>query len=216
MNSLVINPTLQDVQRALALPNFDVMTAWMRMAPAFRPMERPPDFEGQPKPAGVFLLLYPYNDALTFLLTRRTESVATHKGQISLPGGAQEAGETIAQAALRETCEELHICLDEGRLIGALTPLYVIVSDFLIHPFVGYVPTQPTFQPDPVEVAGVLEFPLPQLLDNTIKATERWNLRGLEADVPFYRIHGQTVWGATAIILSEFEGRLRQVLDQQG
>ncbi len=206
------HPTLADVQCALALPDFDVLVAWERMFPSSRPIELPSRRDGQAKPAGVLLLLYPSDGMLTFALTRRTEHVATHKGQISLPGGAQEQDEILCQTALRETCEELHVCLDETCLIGALAPLFVAASEFVIHPFVGYIPHHPTFEPDPIEVAEVLEVPLPLFLDEGIKTVERWDRHGREMDVPFYRIHGQTVWGATAIILSEFEGRLRSVM----
>jgi len=207
-------PTLDDVRRALALPGFDHVAAWLRMAPRRRPLERPDDQAGQARLAGVLILLYPRQGALTFALTRRTEIVATHKGQISLPGGAQEPGETLAQAALRETCEEIGVCLDESCLVGALTHMYLSVSDFDIYPFVSIVPERPDFRPDPAEVAGMLEFPLPLLVDDSIKETEHWNLRGMELDVPFYRLDGQVVWGATAAILSEFEVRLRTALGE--
>lgn len=211
-SQLATHPTLSDVRRALALPDFDVLAAWKRMFPSLRPVEHPSETNSQARPAGVLLLLYPSHDVLTFTLTRRTEHVATHKGQISLPGGARERDELPRQTALRETCEEIHVCLDETCLIGALTPLYVAASEFIVHPFVGYIPSRPLFEPDPIEVAEVLEVPLPLFLDEGTKTVERWNRHGQEVDVPFYRIHGQTVWGATAIILSEFEGRLRSAM----
>jgi 8-oxo-dGTP pyrophosphatase MutT (NUDIX family) len=204
--------TLDHVRRALALTGFDHVSAWRRMVPRDRRLERLPSQPGRVRLAGVLILLYPYAGSLAFALTRRTESVATHKGQISLPGGAQEPGETPGQAALRETCEEIGVCLDESCLVGALTHMYLGVSDFDLYPFVGIVAQRPDFRPNPAEVAGMLEFPLPLLVDDSIKETERWNLRGVELDVPFYRLDGQIVWGATAAILSEFEGRLRTIL----
>jgi 8-oxo-dGTP pyrophosphatase MutT (NUDIX family) len=201
------------VRQALALPGFNHVRAWLRMAPNPRPLYRTPGRPGAARPAGVLLLLYPLDGALTLVLTRRTEHVATHKGQISLPGGAQDAGDASPQqAALREVCEELDICLDDIQMIGSLTPLYVLVSDFEIYPYVGFTARRPDFNPQPEEVAEVLELPLRSLLDDTLKRTERWNVRGLEMDVPFYRVAGHAVWGATAIILSELEGRLRAVL----
>lgn len=212
MSQITARPTLADVQSALTLPDFDVLVAWKRMVPSLHPAGYPSEGNLQAKPAGVLLLLYPSDNTLTFALTRRTEYVATHKGQISLPGGAQEQNELPRQTALRETCEEIRACLDETCLIGALTPLYVAASDFVIYPFVGYAPHRPAFEPDPVEVAEVLEVPLPLFLNEDIKTVERWNRYGVEMDVPFYRIHGQTVWGVTAIILSEFEGRLRSTM----
>ena len=191
------NLTLDDVHQALTLSDFDVMAAWMRMVPSYRLMQRPHNLKGRAKLAGVLILLYPLDGVLTFVLTRRTETVATHKGQVSLPGGAQEPGETLYQTAIRETCEELLISLhkDEIELLGALSPLYVSVSDFEIHP---------------------LELSLPMLLDDSTKTKEHWNIQGLAADIPFYRVAGHAVWGATAVMLSEFEGRLRAVINSPG
>jgi 8-oxo-dGTP pyrophosphatase MutT (NUDIX family) len=205
---MVSSVTLDDVRRAVALAEFDVEGAWMRMAPISRPLNRPTQRLGTVRPAGVLILLYPHEGRLHFALTKRTETVATHKGQISLPGGAQEVGETPGEAALREACEEIGVC--EGvELIGALTPLYVIVSDFEIHPFIGYLPERPVFYPDPREVEAVLEMPLDDLINDSIKETERWSLQGMELDVTFYRLGEHPVWGATAIILSEMESRVR-------
>ena len=213
MVSTRIEPTVDNIRQALALPDFDARSAWLKMAPMPRPLERPPEMAGVVRLAGVLLLLYPHAGGLTFSLTRRTDTLAHHKGQVSLPGGGRENEETLAQTALRETCEEIHVCLDESCLLGALTPLYLIVSDFEISPFVGYAAARPTFEPDPVEVAEMVEMPLALLIDDTVKATERWTFRGTEMDVPFYHVKGHKIWGATAAILSEFEWRLRTVLN---
>jgi 8-oxo-dGTP pyrophosphatase MutT (NUDIX family) len=208
-------PDLKDVRRALALPNFDVASARARMIPRQRDMRRPPHLEGQAKLAAVLILLYPTEQGLAFPLTRRTELVASHKGQISLPGGAQEPGEdSLVKVAMREVCEEIGVCRQDIEVIGQLGPLYVPASDFEIHPFVGCLPSRPRFRPDPVEVAEILEMPLPLLLDDSIKALEHWSYPDFDMDVPFYRLQGQVIWGATAIILSEFEERLRQAMSQ--
>jgi 8-oxo-dGTP pyrophosphatase MutT (NUDIX family) len=212
MSFEVARPTLDDVREALALPNFNPARAQLHMAPLYRPLRRPDSVPGQPHVGSVLVLLYPLNGALTFVLTRRTEAVATHKGQISFPGGMQERGEMLEQTAIRETCEELHVYLKEDILLGHLTELYIPPSDFEVHPFVAYMPERPAFRPDPIEVAEVLELSLPTLLDDSIKAREVWTIRGQEVEVPFYRVGGYAVWGATAIMLSEFEHRLRAVL----
>jgi 8-oxo-dGTP pyrophosphatase MutT (NUDIX family) len=205
--------TLDQVREALNLNNFDVMSAWKQMAPQSRRMVPPTGQKNKVRPASVLILLYPLNGELTFVLTRRADTLPHHTGQISLPGGAREPGETDNQTALRETAEELQINVEAVELIGHLAPLYVAASNYHIHPVVGYLPQQPHFKPDPVEVAEVLEMSLPMLLDETIKEIETWTLHGLKVDVPFYRVHQQIVWGATAIMLSEFEGRLRAVLN---
>jgi 8-oxo-dGTP pyrophosphatase MutT (NUDIX family) len=183
----------------------------MRMAP-LSPDGPAPKLSGTARVAGVLLLLFPGSGGLSFFLTRRTETVATHKGQISLPGGAREKDESAQQASLRETCEEIGVCRDDIEIVGTLTPLYVIVSDFYIHPFVGYLSQRPEVEADPVEVAQVIEMPLAELLDESIKVIEQWDLSGFLLDVPFYRVGGLPVWGATAIMLSEFEVRLRAVM----
>lgn len=202
--------TLDLVRRALALPGFDHEAAWQRMAPRPRVMRRSPDLPGQARPAAVLLLLYPAGDNLAFILTRRTETVAAHRGQISLPGGAHDAGDASLEAtALRETEEELAIHPDQVELLGSLAPLYVIVSDFEIYPFVGCTEQRPLFNPSPGEVAALLEVPLRSLVDDRCKDREDWDFGGFSLDVPFYRLGSSVVWGATAIILSEFEMRLR-------
>ncbi len=163
--------------------------------------------------AAVLLLLYPCSGDLCFVLTRRTETLNHHSGQISLPGGALDPDDAdTGQAALRELCEELRVCREGVLLLGSLTPIYVIVSDFEIHPYVGYSEERPRFTPNPAEVAEVIEMPLAALLDDSIKQEERWIIHGFELEVPFYRFGEHIIWGATAIMLSEFEQRLKAVL----
>jgi 8-oxo-dGTP pyrophosphatase MutT (NUDIX family) len=164
--------------------------------------------------AGVMCLLFPQGDDLAFFLTRRTENVATHKGQISLPGGALEPGDaTAVDAALRETCEELAVCRDDVQVLGSLTPLDTVTGGFRVTPVVGYLPARPHVELNPIEVAEVIVMPLSALLDDSIKVEERWEWRGMTLDVPFYRVDENIVWGVTATILSEFEARLRAALD---
>jgi hypothetical protein len=82
-----------------------------------------------------------------------------------------------------------------------------------VHPFVGYVVPRPAWQPDSAEVVEVIDCPLAWLLDDARKVCEEWEVRGVALHVPWYSVHGHKVWGATAIILSELEQRLRIVLD---
>jgi len=197
----------------LNLVDFDAGAAWRRMAPRPRTFTRPTGMAGRPRQAAVLLLLYPLNGSLAFVLTRRSENVEHHRGQISLPGGACDPEDANpAATALREACEEVRICAEEVRLLGHLNPFYVVVSDFEISPYVGSLSYRPEFTPNPEEVAEVIEVPLNALLDDGLKAEERWQLRGFELDVPFYRYGSHVVWGATAAMLSEFEMRLKFVL----
>ncbi|MFQ5595592.1 MAG: NUDIX hydrolase [Anaerolineae bacterium] len=162
---------------------------------------------------GVLLLLYPINGRLHLVLTRRAEHLSSHKGQISLPGGAQDPGESFEQTALREVQEELNVEPADIQVLGRLTPLYISPSNYCIRPVVGYTPVRPAFHPDSCEVAEVLEIPLAVLLDPSIVREEDWRLRGIQVQVPFFEVKGHKVWGATAMVLAEFVELMRSVMD---
>ncbi len=204
--------TPEDVARALQLTDFDGRYAQMLMAPRPRTLVRPMEMSGHPLQGGVLVLIYPLDGQLAFALTRRTDTVDNHRGQISLPGGRRDPGETLTETAVRETCEELGVCLDGSRILGRLLPLYIPPSDFEIHPFVACHDTRPDFAPAPAEVAELLEVTLARLLEPAARCTEDWMIRGLEVRVPFYDLSGHKVWGATAMVLSELEHRLRAVV----
>ena len=145
----------------------------------------------------------------------RSNGLVNHRGQISLPGGAREEGEPLQETAMRETCEELGVCLDAGQLLGRLASLYIPPSDFEIYPFVAYVPVRPVFRPSPAEVAEVLQVPLSDLLRPDLHRQESWQVHGLSMNVPFYQFGEHKVWGATAMVLSELEQRLHLVASSQ-
>ena len=201
---------IKEVRRALACP-LPGLPAQLRMAPAYRAEElqnrQPPP---EPKQAAVLVLFYPYDGQIAFPLTRRTETVESHKGQISLPGGAREGDESLQATAQRETCEELEVCPDTLEVLGRLSPLYIPPSGFLINPFVAVSPARPNFEPDPMEVAELIETPLSLLLDPATVKWEEWTLRGTAVAVPFFHIYGHKVWGATAMVLSELVTMLQE------
>jgi 8-oxo-dGTP pyrophosphatase MutT (NUDIX family) len=201
--STIYEPSLAAIRQALSRP-LPGRVAQMRMSTRPRPgLEvRPPGH--QPRQGGVLILLYPRDGHLHFPLTRRTETLEDHKGQISLPGGAREGDEPLEWTALRETHEELGVDPRSVKVLGGLTPLYIFHSDYCITPYVAARPARPTFVPDPVEVAEVLEVPLLTLLDTAIRREEEWVLHETITRVPFYQIGEHRVWGATAMVLSEF------------
>jgi 8-oxo-dGTP pyrophosphatase MutT (NUDIX family) len=204
--------TLEDVIRALQRP-LPGPPAQERMGT--RPRSIPAEFlHGEPPREGaVLILLYPLEGQWTLPLTRRTEHVATHKGQISLPGGAKEEYDASPwHTALREATEEIGVASAEVRCLGALSPLYIPPSNFHIHPYVGTAPVRPTFVLDAVEVAELIEMPLATLLDPAAHAEEIRTLRGRVVQVPFYRYQHHVIWGATAMVLSELEVMLAAVL----
>lgn len=204
---------LDQVRAALVLEAFDVLGAQRRMAPQPRPLQRSRQRTGTPRQAGVLVLLFPTENGLAFPLIRRTENQHdVHSGQIGLPGGSLEDGETPLQAALREAHEEVGI-EEPIQILGTLTKLYIPPSDFDVFPVVAAVDFHPEWKPDPLEVVEVVECPLDWLLNDDKKLVEDWEIDGFSLRVPWYNIYGHRVWGATAIMLSELEQRLRHILE---
>jgi 8-oxo-dGTP pyrophosphatase MutT (NUDIX family) len=160
----------------------------------------PPDARS----AGVLILLYPHLGEWHLPLIKRVEDGLVHSGQISLPGGSQEAGESLRETALREACEEIGAACTNVEVLGQLSTIYIPPSNFLVTPTVGAVELRPDFQIHPGEVAELIEVPLSQLFDPTVIKREPWTLRGTSVEVPFYQLGMHKVWGATAMILSEF------------
>lgn len=205
---------LDDVRRALALPRAG-LAAQQRMSPQPRPGAQFPSFaESSVKEAGVLVLLYQYRDELRFFLTRRTESVGTHKGQISLPGGAREKGESLEETAKRETLEELGLDPSELEILDApLTPLFIPASEFWVTPYVAYYHRVPELRVAQEEVVELISVPLALLLNDSAVFEEVREIRGISVLVPYFEIQSHKVWGATAMILSEFAAMLRQAVE---
>jgi len=127
-----------------------------------------------------------------------------HAGQVSLPGGVVEPGETFEQAALREAHEEVALDVSAVRVIGALTPLDIPVSGFRLYPVVGTTDAQPCLTPANGEVAHILEIALQDLLDPARTGRSRRERDGMALTVPAFRIGDHEIWGATAMVLAEF------------
>jgi len=200
--------TVEEIRAALARPLPGVV-AQIKLAPPYRIEQLYVAPPADARPAGVLIALYRIGGALHFPLTRRTDDVEAHKGQISLPGGAQEDGESLLDTALRETREEIGISVDPAWELGALSPLYVPPSGFLITPYVAALPERPAFKVWEREVAELIEVPLATLFDPGVVRREVWTIRGLEVEVPFFQIGRHKVWGATAMVLSEFAAALQ-------
>ncbi len=134
-----------------------------------------------------------------------------HGGQISLPGGKLEEGESLEECALRECEEEIGIPSTDVSIIGRLTPLPVPVSGFLVQPIVGSIGYNPSFTPSPDEVQDIFTVRLADLLDDDLRGFEQRTLLGQNFNVPFFRFSNHKVWGATAMILSEFQTILNDI-----
>ncbi len=163
--------------------------------------------------SGVLILLYKdENDVLKFPLIKRASYNGAHSGQISLPGGKMEEGENYEQTALRETEEEIGVPSNDIITLGYLTKFYVWVSNFIVQPVIGYIDYIPDFKPDLHEVEDVIPASLSDFIDD--QKVERKIIRtskGYEIDAPFYNIEEQVVWGATAMMLSEFREILKRI-----
>jgi 8-oxo-dGTP pyrophosphatase MutT (NUDIX family) len=155
--------------------------------------------------AAVMILLFMRNGTWRTVLMKRPEYAGAHSNQISLPGGKFEEGDTDLEAtALREIREEIGIDDSGIRILGKLSHLHIPVSGIEVLPVVGFYPEEPDFQPDPSEVAYLIETPLKDLMD-PLNAREKFRtLMCKMVRVPYFQIGKEHVWGATAMILSEF------------
>jgi 8-oxo-dGTP pyrophosphatase MutT (NUDIX family) len=158
--------------------------------------------------AAVAILLYERAGVWRLPLTVRPAHLANHGGQISLPGGLVEGGETTSTAAVRELEEELGVAADEISVVGSLSPLYLYVTDFVITPHVAVTAGVPRFRPSAYEVAEVIDLPVGLLLgDSTPRRVER-KVGALRFSAPALCLGGHEVWGATAMILAELADAL--------
>lgn len=162
--------------------------------------------------AGVLILIYPKQDTLYTVFMKRVVYNGAHSGQISFPGGKEEVYDTnLRCTALRETEEEIGVAQHHVKNIIPLTELTIPVSQFKVHPFVGFVNNTPTFKLDPGEVQYIIEAPLHYLIDPKCILTTSMSIRGSNFEVPYFDVNNEVIWGATAMILSEFIYLLKQV-----
>jgi 8-oxo-dGTP pyrophosphatase MutT (NUDIX family) len=191
------------------LPGLD---AQLRMAPNPRLGWDPLKFPDGARDGAALLLVYPHDDTLHFTLTVRGTGLRNHTGQVSLPGGRVDEGESFEQAALRETEEEIGVDPRSVEVLGPLTPLHIPVSGYILHPVVGFATMRPAFQRAEWEVARIIEAPVSMLSDARVVKrevrTRSVNGQSIDVDVPFYDIDGEKVWGATAMVLAEFGAML--------
>lgn len=173
------------------------------LAPRPRRMRFPGFDPKAARPAAALALVYPAGEEACLLLTIRHRDLARHGGQVSLPGGAIEAGESVEQAALREAAEEVGLDPAAVTVRGRLSPLTIPVSGFVLHPVVAVATARPVVSPDLREVERVVELALSDLLRPGAVREETIERDGVPLEVPYVDVAGAKLWGATAMVVSE-------------
>jgi len=166
------------------------------------------------KQSAVLICLYPHQESIYTVLTLRPSEFGIHSDQISFPGGRfEEADESLEVTALRETQEELGVEISALEVIGKLTPIYIPVSNFLVHPFIAVSSVRPKFSLNKFKVKEIIETEINIFLKEEIKGQGIFlSKKKKKIEAPFYEVQGYKIWGATAIILSELEAILRPIL----
>jgi 8-oxo-dGTP pyrophosphatase MutT (NUDIX family) len=196
---------IHQIEAALALP-LPGSEAQLRMAPPARRHFQPEPANALP--AGVLVLFFPKGNQWNLVLIERKDGnpADRHRGQVSFPGGKVDARDASpAHAALREAQEEVGVHPADICMLGKLTELYIAVSNFKVHPYVGCLDYVPEFRPQEAEVAAILEVPFEHLRQaGTVKQQDlRISQHITLREIPYFDVEGKMVWGATAMILSE-------------
>lgn len=155
------------------------------------------------RPAAVLVPLFVKAGAAHLLLTRRTDLMRHHRGEIAFPGGVRQAEDDgLLQTALRETEEEIGIAAAEVEVIGRLDDI-ASVHGYRVTPFVGTFPAPCSYRLNPGEIAEVLEVPLADLRDSSRWRVEDWRHRGRIHPVHFFDLGEHDLWGMTAAIVRQ-------------
>jgi 8-oxo-dGTP pyrophosphatase MutT (NUDIX family) len=156
--------------------------------------------------AGVLIPLLLLDDGIEMLFTRRTDTVLTHKGQISFPGGQREDSDVeTVETALRESYEEIGLEPSRVTVLGELDDVFTAVSSFVITPVVGLVEGGiDNLRPAPDEVKSLLVVPVNRLLDSDVHTTETRSVGEQQYRIHYYTVGDDIIWGATGRIVYQF------------
>lgn len=188
--------------------------AQFKMAP--KPVSEGPSRKMNPpgtySDSSVLIVLFPNSEGdLELVLTLRSKNI-DHGGQLSFPGGRSDDGETVVDTALREAEEEVGIPPENVEILGSLSTLYVDHSRNQVTPIVGYLQHQPNLILNPAEVEEAFTVELDSLVNKKNLTVEQWDLRDHTYHVPYWDVHRVPLWGATAMMLSEFLEIYREFL----
>ena len=181
------------------------------MAPYRRPLDFNFKFPSNARNSSVLVSYYFKLGKPCFIMMKRSEYKGVHSGQICFPGGAEELKDkTPKHTAIRETFEEIGLVFEPENIIGALSSLYIPVSNFKVQPYVAYMDNEPIYNIDTLEVDSILEVSHEEILNDkneelrTIKHSQ-----GFELETPCFVFDQKVVWGASAMILVELKAILK-------
>ena len=156
------------------------------------------------RPAAVLIPIYKKDGEYYVLLTKRTEELEYHKGQICFPGGSHHGDDgSLQETALREAYEEVGIRPEDVELLGELDSMGTLTSNFLITPFVGMIPYPYKFTVSKHEIDELIEVPLSALADDSNYWEEERSAEGVTGKASFFKYKDKVIWGATAKILKQ-------------
>ena len=164
--------------------------------------------------ASVLALLFEEEQSIKLVLTKRQSYQGKHADQISFPGGKKESlDKTNEDTALRETEEEIGVMRNKIAVLGKLTDVYIPVSQFIVHPFVGICEGTPDFSIEEREVKRLIKIDLFDLLNQEKRTSEKIAVTSklTMKDVPAFNFDGEIVWGATALMLNELKYVLKSI-----
>jgi 8-oxo-dGTP pyrophosphatase MutT (NUDIX family) len=185
-------------------------TARVRMSPELSYGRHAGPAPDTARRAAVIVLLFQRDGQWRLPLTERPATLSRHGGQISLPGGVIDPGESSEQTALRELAEELGVAQNVS-LLGRLAECYIYASDFLVTPWVAATSDDPLWTPHDLEVQSIIELPIETLLDENAIGHTTITRGPLTFRAPCINIGSACIWGATSVILGELADALREM-----
>ncbi len=180
--------------------------AQIKMSPSDRgETKRTENDRKKSKESAVLVLLYPVNNIPFTVFIKKNKYKGVHSGQVGFPGGMRKkTDKNLIETALREASEEIGTNSQNIKIIGGLTKLYIPVSNITVFPFVGYVNYMPEFVSDDFEIDKIIPFEMTKLISKETVFLKTISVGKHKISVPYYNIDGYHVWGATAMIVSEF------------
>lgn len=200
---------------------------WARLAPAARrfnladvrracaalPEPRRGEAPPSARPAAVLMPIFEADGEARIILTKRPDTMPSHQGEIAFPGGKFEPDQdrSLRDAARREAHEEIGLDPERVEIVAELDTLTTVAARFVLTPFVGLLSEPPQLRPHPTEVVRIFDVALSELLDEHVFREERWDVPpnlgvtpGRQRPIHFFELDDETVWGATARILTDF------------